>query len=179
MKQRKSLVFIVLFLIPCIGGCDFIYRLLDKEGAQEKALIGEASAIHSNPRVEEVQTLLKLYGYNTGKVDGIVGLRTRDMIEKFQRDNGIKPSRFVDEQTWALLISHRNTGLIYEDELNIHLMQQLLEAAGFSVGGPDGKLGPRTKKAIKDFQEVHELVVDGRVGFKTMQAMSQYFAPVE
>lgn len=179
MKLFKLLLVLMILTTPWLGGCDFVYRLLDKEGAQEKELIGEASPLQSNPRVEEIQLLLKLYGYNPGKIDGVVGLRTRDMIEKFQRDNGLTPSRFVDEPTWALLVSHKNTGLIYEDQLNITLVQQLLEAAGFPVGGVDGKYGPRTEQAVKDFQKAQGLKVDGRIGFKTLQALSAYFAPAE
>lgn len=177
MKVYKVLIIINLLIFPWVSGCDFVYRLLDKEGAQEKELIGEASPLQINPRVEEIQMLLQIYGYNPGKIDGVVGLRTREMIEKFQRDNGLKPSRFVDVQTWELLISHKNNGLIVDDQLNIQLIQQLLEAAGFSVGGVDGKFGKRTKQAVKDFQQAHELKVDGKIGFQTLQALSAYFAP--
>ena len=93
-------------LICCFvfSGCDSIYRLLDKEGAEEKALIGDVVPFENNPKVEEVQALLYLYGYNVGKVDGILGLRTRNAIEKFQKDNHLEPSRFADTATWNNLV---------------------------------------------------------------------------
>ena len=165
---------ILLYFVCFLTGCDFIYRLLDKEGAQEKALVGEISPFEKNPVIEEIQTLLQVYGYNPGSVDGVLGLHTRNMIEKFQRDNDLEPSRFVDEKTWEKLIYFKQIGLVVDGQLNVTLLQQILNVAGFPVGEPDGKFGPRTKKSVEDFQKAHQLKADGRVGYKTMQALSQY-----
>ena len=38
--KKLSCIF-CLCLLPCILGCDFIYGLLQREGAEEKALLGE------------------------------------------------------------------------------------------------------------------------------------------
>lgn len=41
-------------------------------------------------------------------------------------------------------------------------IQRLLARAGYSPGSPDGRLGPRTRKAIESFQRDQGLAVDGR-----------------
>ena len=52
-------------------------------------------------------------------------------------------------------------------------IQTALKAAGFYAGEVDGKIGPKTKKAIEDFQKANNLKVDGKVGPKTWEALSK------
>jgi len=49
--------------------------------------------------------------------------------------------------------------------------QRRLIALGFNPGPADGKNGPRTKAAVKAFQEKYGLVVDGIVGPQTSTAL--------
>ncbi|MFA6385070.1 MAG: peptidoglycan-binding domain-containing protein [Candidatus Omnitrophota bacterium] len=53
-------------------------------------------------------------------------------------------------------------------------IQTALKYAGFYTGNVDGKVGPKTKAAIEEFQRANGLVVDGKVGPKTWQALGQY-----
>jgi len=53
-------------------------------------------------------------------------------------------------------------------------IQTVLKNAGFYAGSIDGKIGPKSKKAIEDFQKANGLKVDGKVGPKTWEAMSRY-----
>jgi peptidoglycan hydrolase-like protein with peptidoglycan-binding domain len=162
-------------LLCCVfSGCDALYRVLDKEGAEEKRLIGEVVLYESNPVVEETQTLLYLYGYNTGEADGMLGLRTRNAIEKFQKDNGLEPSRFLDKATWERLNVFKENKLIIDRQLNILLVQKLLKAAGFEAGGMDGKMGDKTKAAVLKFQEAHGLKADGKIGYQTLGKLAGY-----
>jgi peptidoglycan hydrolase-like protein with peptidoglycan-binding domain len=52
-------------------------------------------------------------------------------------------------------------------------VQTALKNAGFYAGNIDGKIGPKSKKAIEDFQKANGLKVDGKVGPKTWEAMSK------
>jgi peptidoglycan hydrolase-like protein with peptidoglycan-binding domain len=164
----------VIFLFLSVCGCDALYRLLDKEGAEEKDLVGEVVPFESNPTVEETQMLLSLYGYSPGKIDGVLGLRTRNAIEKFQKDNGLEPSRFIDKETWGKLSLFKEKGLVVDLKLNVRKVQELLKAAGFDPGKIDGKMGEKTKAAILDFQKAKGLKVDGKVGYKTMGQLAEF-----
>jgi peptidoglycan hydrolase-like protein with peptidoglycan-binding domain len=46
-------------------------------------------------------------------------------------------------------------------------IQTALKNAGYYTGAIDGKLGPKSQKAIESFQKDNGLVADGKVGAKT------------
>jgi murein L,D-transpeptidase YcbB/YkuD len=56
-------------------------------------------------------------------------------------------------------------------------IQTALKNAGFYTGTVDGKLGPKTKKAVAEFQKANGLKADGRVGPKTWNALSKHLNP--
>lgn len=53
-------------------------------------------------------------------------------------------------------------------------VQQALKNAGFYQGSVDGKNGPQTKEAIKEFQRVHGLTDDGVAGRQTWAKLKPY-----
>lgn len=53
-------------------------------------------------------------------------------------------------------------------------IQTALKNAGFYTGNIDGKIGPKSKKAIEDFQSANGLKVDGKVGTKTWEALGKH-----
>jgi len=53
-------------------------------------------------------------------------------------------------------------------------IQRALKNAGFDVGTIDGKIGPKTKKAVEDFQKSKGLKADGKVGPKTWSELEKY-----
>ncbi len=156
------------------SGCDFVYRLIQKEGAEEKEILGSIQPGQPNSRVQEVQALLKIYGYNIGTPDGVLGATTRVAIEKFQKDNNIKISRFVDKETWSQLTMYEDLGLVKNGVLHMIVVQAALKKAGFDPGSVDGFGGRKTQNAIKAFQSQKGLNPDGRVGLKTMQELGKY-----
>jgi hypothetical protein len=55
-------------------------------------------------------------------------------------------------------------------------IQQALKNAGFYEEDVDGKIGPKTRQAIREFQEKNGLKVDGIVGPKTWGELRKYLA---
>ncbi len=53
-------------------------------------------------------------------------------------------------------------------------IQQALKNAGLYDGEIDGKVGPKTNKAIEEFQAKNNLKADGKVGRKTWEKMKEY-----
>jgi len=53
-------------------------------------------------------------------------------------------------------------------------IQTALKNAGFYTGNVDGKVGPKTKAAVEEFQKANGLTADGKVGPKTWQVLGQH-----
>jgi murein L,D-transpeptidase YcbB/YkuD len=53
-------------------------------------------------------------------------------------------------------------------------IQIALQNAGFYQGEIDGVIGPKTRRAIREFQAENNLAVDGKVGPKTWTILSKY-----
>ncbi|MDP1853958.1 MAG: peptidoglycan-binding domain-containing protein [Candidatus Omnitrophota bacterium] len=56
-------------------------------------------------------------------------------------------------------------------------IQSALKNAGYYTGTVDGNIGPKTKKAIEDFQAANGLSADGKVGPKTWALLSKHLNP--
>jgi len=53
-------------------------------------------------------------------------------------------------------------------------IQKALKSAGFYTGTVDGKIGPKTKRAVEEFQKSKGLKADGKVGSKTWAELEKY-----
>lgn len=58
--------------------------------------------------------------------------------------------------------------------LSVRQIQTALKNAGFYKGPIDGKMGPRTKEALKDFQKSNGLTSDGIAGKQTCAKLTMY-----
>ena len=61
-----------------------------------------------------------------------------------------------------------------DEKAHVQQVQLALKAAGFDPGSSDGKLGPRTKAAVRDFQQANGLNPDGKVGSRTWSKLEPY-----
>ena len=175
--MQRAVIFRILTAAVIVffsAGCEKVYYLLQKEGAEEKAIVGEALPLEANAKVEEVQKLLKLYGYPIGNVDGKIGPATRASILQFQKNNNLEETRFIDQATWAKLHMFDECGLVTQGSINVQGVQLALLNAGFDIGKVDGVMGPKTKKMIIDFQKSKGLRGDGVIGLQTLQYLSQH-----
>ncbi|MCM8756776.1 MAG: peptidoglycan-binding protein [Candidatus Omnitrophica bacterium] len=59
-------------------------------------------------------------------------------------------------------------------KLSAKKIQLALKNAGFYDGPIDGKIGDKTRKAIKEFQKANGLTPDGIVGRRTIAKLVKY-----
>jgi peptidoglycan hydrolase-like protein with peptidoglycan-binding domain len=190
--KKKGYVIVSILALLTFYGCNIVPKSVQYQREEEK-LVGSADII--NPKIEEVQVILKSEGYEPGNTDGRMGKETRDAIKAFQESIGLKSTGYIDKITLTQLEDSRRTKEILESKKDYALkakqakqkdakkaefrpttkeIQTALKNAGFDPGSFDGKMGPRTRQAIKDFQKSKGLVPDGVVGPKTWASLGKY-----
>ena len=55
--------------------------------------------------------------------------------------------------------------------VDVQALQELLNAAGFDSGEPDGRVGSRTRAAVRAYQQNKELPMDGYASLKLLEAL--------
>ena len=134
----------------------------------------------SGAHVTQVQNKLKALGYYAGTVDGAFGYNTHLAVRDFQKTNGLKVDGIVGPKTWAKLFdaSAKPKGwtpppppgvlrIKYGDvTAEVTQMQTKLVALNY-LGVADGVFGWTTYEAVRSFQRVNGLKVDGVCGQKT------------
>lgn len=61
--------------------------------------------------------------------------------------------------------------------MTVREVQLALQRAGFDPGPIDGKMGRRTREALRQFQQAQGLLVDGRIGPQTISRLKPYLVP--
>ena len=125
---------------------------LEKEGSQ-----GED--------VRTVQYLVTAHGHPTG-VDGIFGPATKAAVQAFQSSRGLSADGVVGQQTWPQLIIQVQQG---SNGDAVRAVQSQIRSRGDGANQitVDGIFGPGTNEAVRAFQTLLGLSVDGIVGPQT------------
>lgn len=153
-------------------------------GAREAAHVppltietGAVEPLSENEDVAEltraIQRELKAKGYETGAVDGIVGLVTRGAIMAYESDAGL---RLTGQPRQALLqhivlgsadIASAEMGQTAEPgteaEAVIRAVQRAFRQLGYLTTVPSGRLNDETRRAIRKFETERNLRETGRI----------------
>ena len=123
---------------------NFINGLLQNNKAEsEEQLIGLVS--RHNPRVEEIQQILKDADFNPGAVDGMMGAKTRGAIREFQKASQLRPTGKIDSATWTALNKEKEA-LHHEQKIGVSEERAILDA---NVAVISGGLIPVKENATK------------------------------
>jgi N-acetylmuramoyl-L-alanine amidase len=121
------------------------------------------------------------------ELDGAFGASTEEAVRGFQRARGLPPDGIMGPDTWGQLVE---AGYRLSDRTlylrspafrgdDVRALQRMLNALGFDAGKEDGIFGPRTDRAVREFQRNVASRVDGIVGLDTVNAISRYRPPVD
>jgi len=84
-----------------------------------------------------------------------------------------------NEPTVSVSKSTENTSFELTTLPSPQEIQQALKNANLFQGKIDGNIGPKTTRAIKEFQTQNNLNADGKVGSKTWEKLKVYLKPQE
>ena len=127
--------------------------------------------------VKYAQEMLTQAGYNCGKIDGIWGPQCKKACEEFQKDCKLVVDGICGPKTWTVLQNKAQTEEqksvnAPEDPTVLQIQNRLIEwGFGAVLGKADGKMGTKTKTAIKQFQCAMSLQPDAIVGNQTKAAL--------
>jgi peptidoglycan hydrolase-like protein with peptidoglycan-binding domain len=155
----------------------------DVEGEEEAIAPGAAVTPRApaDPKVQQVQDILGDLNLYTGSVDGIAGPQTKKAIADYQRLVGLDVSGEIDDRLLDELMARRApeapppmpaprpaaapaatkvAGQVVPQN-DMFKIQAGLKAFGHDSIEIDGKLGLKTKSAIREFQSLFGLPVTG------------------
>lgn len=91
----------ILIIVAACGGCRLFNGWVSEQEKLEREVLGHTPG--TNPRVEEIQSLLKEKGFDPGDSDGKLNDKTRQAIRDFQQLRHLDVTGFVDYKTLSEL----------------------------------------------------------------------------
>ncbi|HTH18003.1 MAG TPA: peptidoglycan-binding domain-containing protein [Magnetospirillum sp.] len=136
----------------------------------------------SSDLVRDVQRGLVTRGYHVGPQDGVYGASTENALRHFQKDQNFAASGQIDARTLAALgviggashVAYAPSGAYTQrtaSSAKVRNVQQNLADRGYDPGHIDGRMGPRTSAALRDFQKDQNLQANGRPDVQTLAAL--------
>jgi peptidoglycan hydrolase-like protein with peptidoglycan-binding domain len=133
--------------------------------------------------VKRLQERLKILGYYTGTVDGKYGAGTVTAVQSFQTMNGLTVDGVAGPATQQRLYGDSSTankvpGSLkqFDEGTNVRDMQYALYELGYFQDPVNGIYGESTFNAVKEFQMINGLTVDGVAGNATLNLLFSIFA---
>ena len=125
------------------------------------------------PSVKALQEALVNGGWADLVCDGIFGPKTEAAVKYYQQQNGLKATGRAGSTTLTNLLGTADVDLNTEGNTGpeVYKIQSRLKELGYTVGPLDGKFGKKTLAAVRCFQELNGLPVDGKVGPKTSEVL--------
>jgi N-acetylmuramoyl-L-alanine amidase len=136
---------------------------------------------HSSAVRDVQRRLIALdYQIDSAELDGRFGDSTLAAIRAFQERRGLVVDGLVGDETWRELVEASwdlgdRTLYLRAPPLrgdDIRALQERLGALGFDVGRVDGIFGPRTARAVREFQANYGVPADAIVGRSTIRALA-------
>lgn len=134
--------------------------------------------------VKELQQLLKqrlpgAAGYHGLRIDGVFGSETQSAVRDFQDFVFLVVDGIVGPKTWKTLYAGTPVDMPVLRRGNrgeaVKTAQSVFKELRYYQGNIDGDFGPLTEAAVKNFQQMHKLTIDGVMGALTWTQLSKSY----
>lgn len=185
------LLVVILSIIFIEPVRNYLNHLIYKEKGEltERQVIGTVSGY--NPRVKEVQGILKNAGFDPGLPDGIMGGQTRGAIRAFQKAKSLKPTGKIDSTTLLALnrekevpinLKHDDTEKLFQLQLQEIPKDTRSKEELQKIMGPQGKKiketlpEDRTRQIQLALRKAgfYKGKIDGKIGPQTRNAIRTF-----
>lgn len=141
-----------------------IVGLQDKGESKTPLLANSNNNDQRNPgtrvSVRFIQSALAFLGYDAGRVDGVIGEKTRSSIGSFQAKFNLESTGQSDSKTINKI-----------KQESLLKAQQNLQMLGYDPGDVDGVEGRKTRSALRDFQRQEGITIDGKLGAEVFRKL--------
>ncbi|MDY6940142.1 MAG: peptidoglycan-binding protein [Cyanobacteriota bacterium] len=131
--------------------------------------------------VKHVQTQLNSILKVQLIIDGVFGALTEAAVEQFQSRYGLTvdgiaglPTQTLLDNIWSAPLYPLPTLRLGRSGEEVRYLQALLHDFGYAIAA-DGRFGPNTEAALKQFQRRYGLLVDGIAGRNTWSLLQFQF----
>ncbi len=160
-------------------------------GAAKKTVTGRLSQRELTRRI---QIALAAKGFEPGPADGLPGRNTRNAIRAYRRSIGASPNGAINDGLLARLeqparasnlpaptaqesVARPSPRTPLSGSRLIKAVQNALAHSGFDPGPADGRMGSRTRNAIKRFQRERGLAANGKPSMALLSALETQQRP--
>jgi peptidoglycan hydrolase-like protein with peptidoglycan-binding domain len=132
-------------------------------------------------KVERLQNLLNLLGYDCGDSDGDFGGNTEKAVIAFQKAYKLGADGVYGPASHAAMKTALTSSKIVLTKSSVmstkvKALQEIISDFGYDCGTQDGIYGSKTADGVKDFQRSRGLSPDGVCGPKTIAKFVEYLA---
>lgn len=158
---RTMTIFLVTAFLVALSGCATMQpqKELEMQGLRNQISILEA-------QLQGVQSQLQ-------NKDQEVESQLRAKDEEI---TSLRESLDKTSQEKENLAKQRSQLSSVKTPLSVKPIQQALKNAGYDPGPIDGKMGRRTREALRNFQRDRNFMVTGKINRRTWQALRQYLS---
>jgi len=172
MKRIAAVIIIILFLVPFFY--HFFRYFKENINQRKKVVSGQQQFVEGVSKAPVIPVRLK----NPKEVSV-----SEERMEEPDKSSDEKAPNVMEKTIGKVKPKKQRYESSVQDEIlyyrinskeHIKQIQLSLKKAGFYKGEINGKMGTRTKLAIKEFQKAKKLNPDGVVGPKTWEALERY-----
>jgi peptidoglycan hydrolase-like protein with peptidoglycan-binding domain len=151
-------------------------RTLVALGLQENGAAPPRAA-YDAALLRHVQQTLTNRGFAAGRVDGVLGVPTREALKRFQQSENLEASGELNPQTLAALgidpqrLPWPDGPKVGWSAATVREVQLVLADRGYYNGPIDGVIGSATRSALTAFQRAENLEPTGGLNARTLAVL--------